>query len=86
MGQFEENMGAIWEKIDILGILGGRAHWFIGQKSQNIARYDRSILMNSLSSLPPPPSPPFPRCNSRENIGTIWGKIDFLGMFGVNTH
>ena len=32
-------IGAIWGKINFLGIVGVETHWVIGQKSQNSARY-----------------------------------------------
>ena len=69
---------AIWEKINFFGIYVVKTHRIIGQKSQNSARYagafwgEKSLFGRKVNKVP---------CI----IATIWGKINFLGVFGVKT-
>ena len=69
---------AIWEKINFFGIYVVKAQWIIGQKSKNSARYagafwgEKSLFGRKVNKV---------LCI----IATIWGKINFLGVFGVKT-
>ena len=62
-----------------MGIFGVKTRWIIGQKSQNGARYAGAFWgkdhffgwkVNKVPCI----------------IVSIWGKINFLGIFGVKTH
>ena len=74
-------IGAIWGKINFIGIFVVKRHWVIGQKSQNSARYagawrilrEKWLFGRKVNKVP---------CI----IVAIWEKINFLGIFGVKTH
>ena len=72
-------IGAIWGKINFLGIFGVKTHLIIGQKSQNSAQYAGAFwgkityFERKVNKVP---------CI----LGAIWGKMNFLGIFGVQTH
>ena len=65
--------------INFLGIFGVKTHWIIGQKSQNRGRYADefwekiTLFVRKVNKVP---------CI----LGAIWGKINFLGIFGVKKH
>ena len=68
---------SIWGKINFLEIFGVKTHWLIGQKSQNSAQYagafsGKNYFFGRKVKVP---------CI----IGTIWGKMNFLGIFDVKT-
>ena len=72
-------ISAIWGKIYFFGIFVVKTHWIIGQKSRNSARYAGAFWgkitffgweVNKVPCI----------------IVSIWGKINFLGIFGVKTH
>ena len=70
---------AIWGKFNFFWIFGVKTHWIIRQKSQNSARYagafwgKNHFFGRKVNKVP---------CI----IVAIYGKINFLGIFGVKTH
>ena len=70
---------AIWGKMNFLEIFGVKTPWIIGQKSQNelyiYAHFEEKITFfgRKVNKVP---------CI----IVAIWGKNNFLGIFGVKTH
>ena len=72
-------IGAIWGKINFLGIFGVKIHWIIGQKSQNSAQYAGAFRGNNIFFGKKVNKVP---CN----IVEIWGKIIFLGIIAIKIH